>query len=169
MSAAEALRVALEKGVCNGVEGSDLILDADREPTVDVLDAIRRHKAEIVALLAASKDGWSADDWRVFFDERAAIAEHDGGLSRSQAETQAFECSIAAWLNQNPEPSNPDRCAWCHQKDETGHAIVPLGTNSRGHTWLHPDCWSLWYEHRRSQGEKALADMGVRSNNGGDS
>ncbi len=132
MSAVEALRLAQASGVHLGVDGDDLILDADLEPSVEVVDAIRQNKAEIVALLTTPGSDWSAEDWRAFFDEQAGIAEHDGGLSRSQAETQAFECSIAAWLNQNPEPSNPDRCSWCHQKDETGHAIVPLGTNSRG-------------------------------------
>lgn len=42
---------------------SDLILDADREPALQLLDAIRRQKAGIVVLLAASEDGWSAEDW----------------------------------------------------------------------------------------------------------
>ena len=28
---------------------------------------------------------WDAEDWRAFFDERAGIAKHDGGLSRDDA------------------------------------------------------------------------------------
>ena len=103
----------------------------------------------------------SAQDWRDLYTERAAIAEHDGGLSRAEAERQAHECCIAAWLNQNPEPSNPDRCAWCGQEDETGHAIVPLGNNCRGHTWLHPDCWSSWYECRCAEAAHRLGDLGI--------
>src|SRR5262245_46750147 len=35
---------------------------------------------------------WSAEDWRARFDERAGFFEHDGGLTRVQAERQAFEC-----------------------------------------------------------------------------
>jgi hypothetical protein len=37
---------------------------------------------------------WSAEDWRVFFDERAGIVECDGG---AEAEAQAFACCVAAW------------------------------------------------------------------------
>ena len=41
MSAVEALRLAEENGVHLGVAGTDLILDADREPAPSVLEAIR--------------------------------------------------------------------------------------------------------------------------------
>ena len=30
-------------------------------------------------------------DWRIEFEERAAILEYDGGLTREDAETQAFD------------------------------------------------------------------------------
>jgi hypothetical protein len=42
------------------------------------------------------------EDWRAFFDERAVIAEFDGGLPRDQAEARAFACCIAKRLNCNP-------------------------------------------------------------------
>lgn len=44
MNAAEVLRLAEESGVRLGVAGADLILDADREPAREVVDAIRRNK-----------------------------------------------------------------------------------------------------------------------------
>ena len=37
---------------------------------------------------------WSAEDWQVFFDERAGIAEFDGGLLRPEAESQAPACCM---------------------------------------------------------------------------
>src|SRR5262249_33093321 len=43
--------------------------------------------------------GWSAEDWQVFFGERAGIAEFDGELPRLDAETKAFECCIVEWQN----------------------------------------------------------------------
>ncbi len=109
MSAVEALRLARESGVRLGVAGADLILDADREPAPRVLEALRRHKAGIVALLTAVEGDWTAEDWRTFFDERAGIAEHDFGLSRADAEALAFESCIVEWFNRHPERSNPDR------------------------------------------------------------
>ena len=43
-----------------------------------------KQKAEIVALLRPGRIGWSSEEWRAFFDERASIAEFDGGLPRAQ-------------------------------------------------------------------------------------
>ena len=77
MSAAEALRLAQENGIRIDIAGVDLILDAEREPAPAVLEALRRHKEEIVALLVADHDGWTAEDWQALFNERAGIAEFD--------------------------------------------------------------------------------------------
>ena len=81
MSVIEAIRMARENGVRLGVAGADLILDEDREPAPQVLEAIRRHKAGIVALLTAAKGDWTAEEWRVFYHERAGNAEFDGRQS----------------------------------------------------------------------------------------
>ena len=47
-----------------------------------------------------ASDG-SAEDWQVYFDERAGIAEFDGGLPRAEAEARAFECCVVERLNRN--------------------------------------------------------------------
>ena len=161
MSAIETLRLARENGVRLGIAGADLILDADREPAPRVLEAIRRHKAGIVVLLTARAGDWTAEDWRAFFDERAGIAEFNGGQTRADAEALAFECCIVEWLNRDPERSDPGCCAWCGTPDRDGHAVVPFGTESNGHTWLHPECWTLWHENRRERARVALAAMGL--------
>ena len=101
MSAVEVLRLAQESGIGFGVAGGDLVLDAEREPEPNVLEAIRRNKAEIVALLGADHDEWNADDWKAFYEERAGIAEFDGGQSREQAEAMAFETCVVEWSNRH--------------------------------------------------------------------
>ncbi len=161
MSTIEVLRMACEHGVRLGVEGTDLILDADQEPPPQVLEAIRRHKPGIVALLTAPECDWTAEDWRAFFDERAGIAEFDGGQGRADAEVVAVECCIAQWLNRHSECSDPGCCAWCGTPDRDEHAVVPFGIESHGHTWLHPECWTLWHEDRRERARVALAAMGL--------
>ena len=113
MSAVEALHMARERGIRVRVSGADLILDAEREPAPRVLEAIRRHKASIINLLTAAEGNWTAEDWRAFYDERAGIAEFDGGQTRAEAEALAFECCIVEWLNLHPQRSNPGRCVWC--------------------------------------------------------
>ena len=161
MSAVEALRLAWENGVRLGVAGADLILDADREPVPRVLEVIRRHKAGIVALLTAAKGDWTARDWRAFYDERAGIAEHDGRMTRAEAETQAFECCVVEWLNRNHEPSLPGLCAWCREGRCDGGVVLPFGADAQGHTWLHGECWEAWHARRRAQAVEGLVRLGI--------
>src|SRR5262249_44224326 len=108
MSAAEALKAARAVGIHLEVDGEDLVLEAASEPPAVVLDELSQHKAEIVAVLRPGRDG--AEDWQVFFDERAGIIEFDGGLSHAEAEAKAFDCCVVEWLNRNPAPSPPGRC-----------------------------------------------------------
>ncbi len=161
MSAVEALRLAEENGVHLGVAGTDLILDADREPAPRVLAAIRRHKEGIVALLAPDQDAWTAVDWLAFYGERAGIAEFDGGRNRAEAEVLAFEACVVEWLNRHPQHSVSGRCGWCGKPDRDGHAVIPFGTESHGHTWLHPECWSDWRQDQREGAQQALTAMGI--------
>jgi hypothetical protein len=86
MSAADALKAARAAGIRLWVGGDALMLEASAAPPPAVLDLLSRHKAGIVTLLRPADDGWSAENWHVFFDERAGIAEFDGGLPRGQAE-----------------------------------------------------------------------------------
>ena len=165
MSAIEAIRLARENGIRLGVAGADLILDADREPAPRVLAAIRRHKAGIVALLTAAEDEWTAEDWRVFHDERAGIAEHDGGLSRDDAERQAFECCTMEWLWQHPPTaSRPERCAHCGKPlGEPGRDDLPYLSSDGGHVWMHSGCHGDWTARRRAQAVAELAGLGLTS------
>lgn len=102
MSAAEALKAARAAGIQLGIDCDDLMLEASAPPPPAVIDLLSRHKAGIVALLRPTEDGWSAEDWQVFFDERAGIVEFDGGLPRPEAEARAFAFCVAEWLNRNP-------------------------------------------------------------------
>ena len=60
------------------------------------LDVLRENNAAILnqlqAKAKAEADPWSAEDWRAFYDERAAICEFDGGLTRGEAEDLAAQC-----------------------------------------------------------------------------
>ena len=167
MSAETALRRAHEHGVRLGVDGSDLILEATREPPSEVMDNLRRHKAEIVALLTTSEEDWSAAEWRSFYDKRADIAEFDARLPRAEAEANAFESCVAEWINRNPAPSKHGRCAWCGAFEMEGcSVIVPFGPNgpakAGSHTWLHHQCWSPWRHVRRVRAIEALRGIGIK-------
>ena len=133
-------------------------------PLPDKLVAeLRLHKAEVMAFLQDRKAAWTPEDWRAFFDERAGIAEHDGGLARVNADLQAYECCISEWLWRNPPlASGPERCAHCGGPlREPGRDGLPYLTGDGGHTWLHSGCHGDWTARRRAEAVAALAGHGL--------
>jgi hypothetical protein len=55
VSAAETLATAQGAGVRLGLDGTDLFIESDRAPPLELLDALRRDKPEILALLCTSE------------------------------------------------------------------------------------------------------------------
>jgi hypothetical protein len=126
-----------------------------------VLDLLARHKVGIITLLRPANDGWSGEDWLAFFDERAGIAEFDGGLSREQAEARAFAACVIEWLNRNPARSPSGRCLGCGGSEHAHDKLLPFGTEPTGHAWLHSRCWPAWHAARNAEAIDALAAMGI--------
>ena len=163
MSAALAFKSARAVGIRMRANGDDLELEAAAPPPSDVLDLLLRHKADILRLLRGADDGWLPEDWQVFFDERAAIAEYDGGLPRAEAERRAFHYCLTEWLNRNPTPSMPGRCLGCGGGEYVGDPLLPFGTDTTGHAWVHRACWSAWHRGREAEAIAALASMDIRA------
>ena len=161
MNAAEALRAALSAGVHVEIDGEDLSLSAAAAPPAAVLDLLARHKAGVIALLRMGVDGWSGEDWLAFFEERAGIAEFDGGLPRAEAEARAFACCVAEWLNRNFVGSPPGRCLACGGSGDAHDVLRPHGIEPTGHAWLHSRCWPGWHAGRRAEAVAALAAIGI--------
>src|SRR5262245_24085230 len=141
MSAVEALKAARAAGIELHVDGDDLVLEAAEPPPAAVLDLLSRHKSDIVGLLRPSGDGWSAEDWQAYFDERVGIAGFDGGMPRPDADARAFACCVVEWLNRNPVRSPPGRCHACGSGDDGHDPLLSFGIESTGHAWLHSRCW----------------------------
>jgi len=104
---------------------------------------------------------WGAADWRMYFDERSAVAEFDGGLSRHEAEQQAWRCCVSEWLSRNFEASEPGSCAWCQRGDLLGRMVMPYGDAGSGHVWLHGECWAAWWAKRSQAAVAALKAVGL--------
>jgi hypothetical protein len=161
MRAAEALKAAQDAGIALQLDGDDLVLQAHDQPPAEIIDILSRNKPAIVSLLRQRRGGWSAEDWHAFFEERVAIAEFDGGLPRHQAEARAFACCVAEMLNCNFEPSPPERCLACGGADHAHDALLPHGTETTGHVWLHSSCWPDWHARRKAEAVVALAGVGI--------
>ena len=108
MSAAEALRAAHAAGVAVMLDGASLVLEANAEPPQAVLDMLSCHKLAILDLLRPGRDGWTAEQWRAYFDKRTGIAASNSGLPRAEADALALACCVIEWMNRNPAPSRRD-------------------------------------------------------------
>jgi hypothetical protein len=161
MSALHVLKSARAIGIRVRIDGDDLELEAPAQPPQAVLELLSRHKVDILRLLRPANDGWSPEDWQVFFDERAAIAEFDGGLPRAEAEARAYACCVVEWLNRNVPPSMPGRCLGCGGGERSSDPLLPFGTDTSGHTWLHPACWPTWCQAREAEAVAVLAAMNI--------
>lgn len=163
MSAAAALAAARAAGVGLRVDGRDLVLDAPSRPPQAVLVMLAQHKAGVIEILRGRGGGWSADEWREFYDERAAIAEFDGGFSREEAEALAHACCVAEWLARHPVTSPGDRCLWCGGAGDLLPFLADADADgsASGHAWLHRRCWDDWQSARRAEATDALAAMGI--------
>ena len=161
MSAVHVLKLVQAAGVRIGIDGDALTLNADAAPPPGVLELLSLHKAEVIAILRSVGDGWPGEDWRAFFDERAGIAEFDGGLPRDQAEASAFACCVADWLNRNPVRSPPGRCLGCGEAEHGQDPLLPFGVETTGHAWLHAPCWPVWHASRKAEAVAALSTFGI--------
>jgi hypothetical protein len=161
VSAAEALREARAVGIQIKADGNDLLLEAATPPSNAILDLLSENKTGILAVLRPGVDGWSAEEWQIFFEERASIAEFDAALPRTQAEEHAFACCIAEWLNRNPVTSMPGLCLGCGGGHHTHDPLLPYGIETTGHAWLHSRCWLPWYEGRKAHAIAILSAMGI--------
>lgn len=168
LNAAAAIRAARRAGVRIKVKGDRLVLTAPAPPPPEVIEALAKLKSEVVHILhKAAGDGWTADDWRVRYEERAAVAEYDNGLPRPQAEAVAYKACISEWLDRNPIPSPPGRCLGCGRPERPGDPLLPYGAGDDGRAWLHSSCWPAWYAARKAAAAAALAVAGIPGHNEG--
>jgi hypothetical protein len=89
MTAINALKAARNLGIIVQADGDDLLLTAAAPPPAAILNDLKRHKSEIVAILRPADRGPSAEAWLALFDERAGALEFDGGQPREMAKLQA--------------------------------------------------------------------------------
>ena len=111
MNAVQALEAARAAGITIALDGDDLMLQASAQPPEDVLELLSHHKPGIVVLLRPDRS-WTAEDWRALYDERAGIAEIDGGYravrrkrrpsspvsSNGSAEIMTAPCLDGVWV-----------------------------------------------------------------------
>jgi hypothetical protein len=87
----DTLRALRQLGVAVELDGERLRLRAGLAAPDHLLAQARTQRDAIAALLRPDHHGWTEEDRLMAIEERAAILEYDGGLSRAQAEAMARE------------------------------------------------------------------------------
>ena len=142
------------------------VLEGARE-TVPLSHAIGTGTVGQVVTSPASSESerageWNTEDWQAYFDERAGIAEHDGGLSRADAERQALANTVNQWLVMHPPPATDDNAGCVHCNAGLGEDGVPVLAGA-AHTWVHSVCHPPWLAERRRQAAEALQAVGIEA------
>jgi hypothetical protein len=132
-----------------------------RGPWLPSLYAPRTKPERDTVRVKPTADRRSVQDWSLFFDQRAFVAEYERGLPRCNAEAIALECCVVEWLNQNFAASSPDRCLECSRGGTDSDPLLPHGADGVGHVWLHLNCWPGWQAKRREEAIAALASMDI--------
>jgi hypothetical protein len=95
-------------GVTLSIDGESLLLRSGSPPPQDILDALTRHKSEVMDFVRSDRSGWFAQEWQAFFEERAVIAEFNGGSTRQDAEALARGlCRRMAQSQPDPHSAGP--------------------------------------------------------------
>jgi hypothetical protein len=163
VSAATILRRALSAGVTITVDGGDLVIRAQARPPADVLNALSANKSELIALLTGQEADWDAEDYRAYFEERAAVYEIDGGLLQYEAERLAFRDTVQQWLALHPAPAREASrgCAHCREDEQPRNPLLPILARNGG-VWVHDGCCEKWRAARRLQARQALIALGLQ-------
>lgn len=99
MTATDLLARLQSSGVSISTHGDRLAIDAPKGALTDaLLSELRTHKAALMGLLvanaAAFADPGSVADLLADWGERAAMMEYEGGLSRADAEREAWQLAV---------------------------------------------------------------------------
>lgn len=78
MSSTDTLNAAVAAGIRVTVEGESILLEAASAPPEELLDALRRDKIEILALLRVSSGPWATTEADEATEEPAAIMKEAG-------------------------------------------------------------------------------------------
>jgi hypothetical protein len=100
---------------------------------------------------------WTAEDWRVYYLERAAIREYDGGLTRAEADRRAWRETANRWWHEHGSRSAPNICCGCG-KPVSGADAIPLPHDQRVH---NADCMSQFGRRWLNEAAEALAKFGI--------
>jgi hypothetical protein len=165
MNAGLVLSKARAAGIEVTVDGDSLVLRAAAKPPDNLIAVLSQHKPEILRLLRDRPVEWDQADWQAYFDERAGIAQFDGGYNRVEAELCAFLDCVDRWLVMNPPVVDLlHLCLQCRLPVDGDHRIEAAGAAGKRGV-LHADCADRWKVSRRAHARRQLSWLLERRTN----
>ena len=152
VKALQIIDAARAVGVTLSIDGDSLLLRSGSPPPQEVLDALTRHKGEVINFLqsgsqwldsrglasASSRTGrQSLNSTAGFLDKRLRRALSGPASSSGSTATRSARRRTAA--------------AWCGGGEREDNVLLPFGIERAGHAWMHSRCWRPWHEHRQAQ------------------
>jgi hypothetical protein len=159
MTGVEAIALASRCGVALEVFLGKLRVYAESEPDESLVRLLRNNKQAVVDALLATET--MPERWRRRFAEKIETIVTMRGLSRPDAEREAFSHLVVEYANATHSNTDPRVCAWCSKPDLPLTPTMPFGVGER-HAWLHQRCRDQWAEARRKAAVEALAAIGIR-------
>jgi hypothetical protein len=158
MTGAEAVALARRRGVTLGVFLGNLRVYSEGEPDESLVRLLRDNKQAVMdAILAAETE---SDRWRRILAEKTQTITQLRGLTRPDAEREAFQHVVVEFLNRTHPNADPNRCALCGKTETPDAVLLPYGVGER-HAWLHRGCWDPWRERRCAAAIAELSKLGV--------
>ena len=158
MNAVELLKATRAEGVAVSRQGGKLVLEWRKSPPGTALvENLRRHKAEILLLTRNKPPSWLTEDWLAYFDERAGIAEFDGGFPRIEAGALRLPGLRRPLAVINPPViDHAQQCLQCELAVECDDKISAAGAaGKRG--MLHAKCADKWKVSRVIHARRQLS------------
>jgi hypothetical protein len=126
---------------------------SEGEPDESLVRLLRDNKQAVMdAILAAETE---PDRWRRALAEKVETIMQPRGLTRHDAEREAFRHLMVEYLNETHPNTDPTHCAHCSKTETPDATLLPLGWGER-HAWLYRGCWEAWRAQRRVNAEDAL-------------
>jgi hypothetical protein len=100
---------------------------------------------------------WTAEEWRAYYLERAAIREFDGLLPRAEADRRAWRETANRWWHEHGSRSAPSLCCGCGKPVSLADAI-PLPHEQHVHD---ADCMAAFGRRWLREAAEALAKFGI--------
>jgi hypothetical protein len=139
VTGAEAIALAKRGGVTLGVFLGKLRVYSEGRPDESLVGLLRNNKQAVMdAILAAETE---YDRWRRALAEKVETITQLRGLTRPDAEREAFQHIVVEYLNETHPNTDPARCAYCGGPETSAATLLPFGVGER-HVWLHSGCGS---------------------------